>query len=170
MDLSFLENALALASTAVGVTGKAATTAETIKKLFASDAKPDAGEAAKLLNSLAVELTAANMMNVDLSNALKSLSQQLKAEDDFRRERDRYEIYRTAQSDIVFKLKAEAANGQPDHYICPVCLNSDKLINFIAGEGDYKICQRNRDHIFRFKSSQQQYRSVTSRTNFDGFI
>ena len=151
MDLSAIETVIGLASTAVSVTGKAATTAEAIKKLFSSDKAPDAGEALQLVNMLAGELTAANLMNVDLSTALKTLSQELRADDQFEKERARYELYETEKKDLVYKLKEDRADGQPMHFICPVCLNRDKLISFIRGEGDFKYCQIDRKHQYQFK-------------------
>lgn len=170
MDMTQIQSAIALATTAIGMTSQAASTADLIKKLFSSSEGPDNGEASKLLNSLASELTTANVMNMQLSEALKTLSRELQRQDDFAREKARYELFQTNQRDIVFKLKAEAANGQPEHFICPVCLNNDSAINFITGEGDYKICQRNYQHTFRFASSPQEYLSAESRTNFDGYI
>ncbi|MEI9406886.1 hypothetical protein [Mesorhizobium argentiipisi] len=153
MDFSSIESVLGLASTALGATGKAVSTVEAVKKLLASEKKPQSSEAQTLLNTLATELTAANMMNVQLSEAIKALSRELKRQDDFENEKARYELFQTAQHDVVFKLKDDRANGQPSHFICPVCLNADRLISFISGEGDFKVCQKSRDHTFRFKST-----------------
>lgn len=154
MEIGTIESVLGLASTALGATGKAVSTVEAVKKLFSSEKKPENSEAQTLLNTLAVELTAANMMNVQLSEALKGLSREMKLQDDFENEKARYELFQTEQRDIVFKLKDDAANGQPLHFVCPVCLNAERQISFISGEGDYKVCQKNRDHTFRFKSTQ----------------
>ncbi|MBY5808956.1 hypothetical protein [Rhizobium leguminosarum] len=159
MDVTAIDAVLGLASTAVSVTGKAASTAEAIKKLFSSDKAPDAGEALKLVNTLAVELTSANMMNVDLSSALKTLSQELKADDEFVREKDRYDLVETDKGDLVYKLKEDRANGQPIHFICPVCLKRDRLISFIRGEGDYKVCQTEPKHHYQFKHTPLPTRS-----------
>src|SRR3954452_10403814 len=89
MDFSQIESVLGLASTALGATGKAVATVEAIKKLFPSEKTSDNGEAAKLLNSLAGELTAANITNVQLSEALRALSSELKRQDDFEKEKAR---------------------------------------------------------------------------------
>lgn len=154
MDFSSIESVLGLASTALGATGKAVSTVEAVKKLLTAEKKPDNSEAQALLNTLATELTAANMMNVQLSEAIKALSRELKQQDDFEKEKARYELFQTGQNDMVFKLKEGQSNGQPIHFICPVCLNSDRNISFISGEGDFKICQKNREHSFRFRSTQ----------------
>ncbi|MEO9683254.1 MAG: hypothetical protein ABJF86_10420 [Tateyamaria sp.] len=157
MEFAQIGEMIGLASSAAGATGKAADTIQTIKGLFQSGSEPDTDQAAKLLNALATELTAANMMNVEVSTALKALSQELYKQDEFEKEKGRYELYRTRQNDMVFKLKTDQSNGQPDHFICPVCLNRDKLVSFIVGEGDYKICQTDRSHHFKFDYTPMQF-------------
>lgn len=163
MDLTSINEALGLASNAVGLTGKAASTISAIKGLFEGGKAPDSSEATKLLNELASELTMANMTNVQLSQALKTLSHELLSQDDFEREKARYELFQTRENDIVFKLREDMANGQPIHFICPVCLNAGKLISFISGEDDYKTCQTNNTHLFRFKDTP--IRRTTKRRN-----
>ncbi|MEO9340470.1 hypothetical protein ABFT80_23955 [Mesorhizobium sp. SB112] len=150
MDYTEIEGLLGLASTALGATGKAVSTVEAVKKLFASEKKPDSSEAHSLLNTLAAELTAANITNMQLSNGIKELSGALRRQDDFESEKARYELFQTSQQDMVFKLKEDHANGQPVHFICPVCLNADRQISFISGRGDYKRCQKNSNHTFQF--------------------
>lgn len=157
MELAQIGEMIGLASSAAGATGKAADTIQTIKGLFQSGKEPDTDEAASLLNALATELTAANMMNVQVSTTLKALSQELYRQDEFEKEKSRYELFRTRQNDMVFKLKTDQSNGQPDHFICPVCLNRDKLVSFITGEGDYKNCQTDRSHQFQFDDTPIQY-------------
>jgi hypothetical protein len=77
----------------------------------------------------------------------------LRREDEFEKEKSRYELFKTGQGDMVFKLRVEMKEGQPEHFICPVCMRKDKLISFITGEGDFKVCQTNREHLYRFSSS-----------------
>lgn len=163
MDLTIINEALGLASNAIGLTGKAASTIGAIKGLFDGEKTPDSGEASKLLNALASELTLANMTNVQLSDALKKLSQELLRQDEFEREKSRYELFETGQGDILLRLRASAANGQPSHYVCPVCLNRDKLISYVTGQGDYKLCQTNNTHAFRF--SETEYRRAMRSNN-----
>ncbi|MBD9453547.1 hypothetical protein IB244_18595 [Rhizobium sp. RHZ02] len=151
MDMTMLQTALGLATSAVGLTGKAAEVAGVVKGLVSSGKSEDANEAAKLLNVLAVELTSANVMNMQLSDALRRLSDELRKEDQFEQERARYVTHRTSQDDIVYKLRPEfASENEPEHFICPACLNKDRLFIFITGQGDYKICQINHEHTYRF--------------------
>lgn len=150
MELSVVAEVIGLASGAAGATGKAAETIKTIAGLFNNGKEPDTDEAARLLNVLAAELTSANMMNVQLSNALKILSQELHKEDTFQTDKARYELWHTNEDDLVFKLKEDVHSERPLHFICPVCLNRDKLISFITGSGDFKTCQTNSSHLYRF--------------------
>ncbi|NLS04612.1 hypothetical protein HGP14_14735 [Rhizobium sp. P32RR-XVIII] len=150
MDLTTIETVLGLASSAVGVTSKAASTADAIKKLFSSEkAAPDNGEAMKLVNALAGELTTANVMNVQLSEALRRLSDELRKEDEFAKEKARYALIATERKDMVYRLREDAANGQPIHDACPVCMHEKKIM-YIRGEGDTRHCQANNHHIFRY--------------------
>lgn len=166
MDMMQIQSAIALVTSAIGITNQAASTADVIKKLFASKDDSDDGETSKLLNTLAAELTAANVMNVQLSEALKTISRELARQQEFEKEKDRYELFETGQGDLLLKLKTSVANGQPSHYICPVCLNRDKLISYVTGQGDYKLCQTNSAHTFRF--SQAEYnRAMRANDDWD---
>ncbi len=150
MDITQLGAIVGLASSAVGLTDKATSTVASIKELFEGDKAPDSGEATKLLNTLAGELTSANMMNVQLSTMLKALTDELQREDAFAAEAARYELIETGQNVMIYRLKESEANGEPIHYICPVCLKRDRLISYADGNGDFKVCQTNREHVFRF--------------------
>lgn len=162
MDLTTINEALGLASSAVGLTSKAASTISVIKGLFEGEKTPGNSETSKLLSSLVNELTMANMTNVQLSQALKVLSQELLRQDEFEREKARYALFQTGQGDIVYTLKEDMADGQPMHFICPVCLNRDKLISFIRGEGDYKQCQSDKKHLYQFKNTPRKQRIARS--------
>lgn len=157
MDLTAIQNALALVSTAVTATGQAATTADAFKKLFASG-KPSDEEGAKLVNTLATQLTTANMMNVQLSDTLKTIQKELQQNDEFEKEKQRYQLIQTPADDIVYHIRDDMRNGQPDHYICPVCL-SDKIFSFVTGGGDFRHCQRNREHRITFNHPRPLSRS-----------
>lgn len=158
MDFTQISEILGLASSAVGVTSKAVATASDIKALLTQKKPADPAETTKLLNLLAADLTAANMTNVQLSAALKILTTELKEQDAFEKEKSRYKLFKTGQNDMVFVLKDDAAEGQPIHFVCPVCLNRDKIFSFVTGEGDYKYCQTDKLHVFQF--SDTPYRSA----------
>ncbi|MEP3674371.1 hypothetical protein [Sulfitobacter sp.] len=151
MDIAAITQAIGLATTAVGATGKAADTINSIKGLFDGDKEPDTGEATRLLNTLAVELTTANMLNVQISAALKTLSQEMIQQDQFETEKARYEMFETRGGALVFRIREEMRNGQPSHYVCPVCLNRDKLFSYVTRGYSSYVCQTNRDHFFDFE-------------------
>ncbi|WP_127559069.1 hypothetical protein [Nioella ostreopsis] len=153
MDITQLTEVLGLASSAAGVTNKAASTIATIKGLFDDGKAPDSEQATALLNSLAIELTTANMMNVQLSDALKELSRELQRQDEFEKEIARYELFETPLGDVLYKLRDDMRNGQPPHFICPVCKNRDRLISFVTGNPYNKACQTNSTHHFIFQKS-----------------
>lgn len=153
MDVAQIGEYIGLATNAAGLTGKAADTIGSIKALFEGGKTPDGEQVQRLLNTLATELTSANMMNVKISEALRNLSQELQKQDEFEKEKARYELFETMESDMVFRLKKDSANGQPIHFICPVCLNRDKLISFITGDQYYKRCQTDASHGYDFQQS-----------------
>lgn len=154
MDMTGIQSAIALVTTAIGMTNQAASTADLIKRLFASDERPDDGEASKLLNALASELTTANVMNMQLSEALKTLSRELQRQDEFEREKARYELFKTSAGDLVYRVREEMREGEPIHFVCPACLKKDRLISFIQGEDDYRTCQVDRAHNYTFSKTE----------------
>lgn len=120
MDQVQIQAVLGLASGAVGLTGQAAATAESIKFVFAGGVKRDSAETNQLLNTLAGQLTSANVMNVQLSSALKEIASQVEADNRFERQISRYRLLPTSLGDMVFVLRDEHANGDPIHSTCPV--------------------------------------------------
>jgi hypothetical protein len=162
MDVTQIGEYIGLATSAVGLTGKATDTIGSIKALFEGGKTPDSEQVQRLLNTLATELTSANMMNVQISEALRNLSQEIQKHDEFEKEKARYELFQTNESDMVFRLKEDAANGQPVHFICPVCLNRDKLISFITGDQYFKRCQTDPSHGYEFQQSPPLTRSYDS--------
>ncbi|MBX5149572.1 hypothetical protein HJB78_00945 [Rhizobium lentis] len=156
--LQTLQEAIAFATSAVGLTGKAAEAANAVKGLLASGKPGDAGEAASAVNALLTELTSANMMNLQLSKSLRDLSVVLEREDQFAQQRARYKLTSTPYGDLVLQLRAEKAEeGEPMHYICPTCFNKDRVISILQGDRDYKSCQVNNVHGFTF--NRVDYRS-----------
>ncbi|MEQ8899285.1 MAG: hypothetical protein RID23_19560 [Roseovarius sp.] len=151
MDFEQINEVIGLASNAVGMTSRAAATINSIKGLIEGEKKTDRGEAAELLNTLATQLTAANMTNVQLSEALRALSRELQKENEFEKVKARYELFETEAGDLVFRLKNDMANGEPIHFVCPVCLNTEKLISYVTGDETYKHCQTTNGHGFRFR-------------------
>jgi hypothetical protein len=152
VDLTAITEVMGLAGTAAGATGKATETILKIKSLFEGGGEPERGQAEAMLNTLAAELTAANMMNVQISTALKQLSSDMRRHDEFEVEKARYELFETPSNDFVYKLIEGQDQGQPSHFICPVCLTRDRLISIVRPRRnpDYKICQTDDGHMYTF--------------------
>ncbi|MFG6572543.1 hypothetical protein ACGYLO_13140 [Sulfitobacter sp. 1A13353] len=153
IGLEQLGEMLGLASSAVGLTGKATETAEKIQSLLAKKDAVDSSELMGLLNTLATQLTSVNMTNVQLSEAVKGLSRELQRQDEFEKLKANYVLFETPEKDIVYRLKDEEVDQQPAHFVCPVCLGRDKLISYIVGEDDFKRCQTDKNHTFRFRNT-----------------
>jgi hypothetical protein len=149
LDFTTIGAALGLVSTATGATSNAVALAEKIKNLVGSGDAKDSSEAVQLLGTLANELTSANIMNLELSKNLKALSQELQRHDEFEKEKARYELFETPQNDFVYRLRDELANGEPTHFICPVCLKRDKLVSFLVGRYS-RQCQTDHRHSYSF--------------------
>lgn len=92
---------------------------------------------------------------------LKTLTDELHEENNFAAAIARYELIETHQGAMIYRLRASEANGEPIHYICPVCLNRDKLISYADGNGDYRVCQTNREHVFRFNHTPTPHKTLT---------
>ncbi|QCP84719.1 hypothetical protein EYE35_03190 [Cereibacter sphaeroides] len=151
MDISQVQTVLGLAASAVGVTGQAAANVEAIKKAFSSGAHSDSGEAQQLLNGLAAQLTSANMMNVQLSTMLKDVCAAIERENKFEQRLERYRLVDTGFGEMIYTLRHECANGEPEHHICPICVEKLGKFYFITGAYDavHKTCQGCR-HPFQF--------------------
>jgi hypothetical protein len=144
MDLTSLQAVLSVATTAVGFTGQAAETIEKLKNLLPKS-KGGGDEAApeliRVINTLANQLTTVNMMNVQLSSMLRSVAYEAERENQFDREFSRYQLIQTEMGDMLYALREEAANDEPIHNICPVCVSNERLFHFVVGNGDSKQCQ-----------------------------
>lgn len=151
MDVTQIQTLLGLASGAVGLTGQAAATVEAVKKAFAGGPKSDDGEAQQLLNSLATQLTSVNMMNVQLSMALKDISAAIEDEDRFEKRLARYKLIDGGMGEMIYTLRDDRIDGDPSHYICPICLEKERQFHFVTGgKGESgKHCQGCR-HYFSF--------------------
>lgn len=152
MDFEAIGAVLGMAQTAVGLTGTAVKTADAAKQLFAKDKDKTSERASELLNDLARDLTAANVTNLQLSEALMDLSRQIRAEDAFEKQKARYELVATDEDDMVYRLREDCADGQPIHHVCPVCMNRDKLISFLRMSKNTAYCQTDHLHTYAVKA------------------
>ncbi|PSL17626.1 hypothetical protein [Shimia abyssi] len=149
MDHTQIQEALGLASSAVGISDKATKTIRAVETQLNYGSVEVEGALAELIAQLVVELTTANITNTQLYEVVKNLNRKFHENVAFEQEKARYEMVETAEGDYVFRIKDHMVDEQPIHYICPVCLNQDKRISYIAGR-HRRVCQTNRKHVFSF--------------------
>ncbi len=152
MDFTQIQALLGVAASAAGFTKDAASTVAEVKKVFAADKGSASGETQGLLSSLAEQLTAANMTNAKLSTLLVELGKTLQAESDFDERRRRYRLVDNGHGEMLWELRSEAAEGEPPHYICPICIEKTRQFHYVTGSpsAEGKYCQSCR-HFFRFR-------------------
>ena len=143
IDLTQVQTVLGLASTAVGLTGQAAATVDSVKKALSGGKGADSGKAVELLNSLASQLTTVNIMNVELSGQLRTLSKELEKDNRFEERLARYQLVDSGYGDLLYLLRGEAAKDEPEHYVCPVCIEKESRFHYVTGakDGSGKLCQ-----------------------------
>ncbi len=144
-----IQELLGLASNAVGLGEKTAQTITALRKIFERTRARSNYRVIELLNQLTADIAASDITNTQLRNALKNLSDKFLKDNEFEKEKSRYELIETGEGDFVFRIKNHMADEQPVHYVCPVCINRDKTISFIAGH-HRKVCQTDRKHVFNF--------------------
>lgn len=159
MDFAAIQAVLGLAANAVGLTKEAASTVAQVKQAVASGDGGKQREAQELLNTLATHLTVANFTNVQLSTQLKALTDALLSENEFEERKKRYQLAGTGYGEMIFVLRTDAANGDPPHYVCPICLEKERRFHFVTGpeNGEGKNCQGCR-HYFQFRPSNPSRR------------
>lgn len=152
MGFSDFQEILGLAASAVGLTKQAASTAGEVKKLFSDGGGGDSAETQELLNTLALQLTTANMTNLQLSSLLKEISEKLRAEDDFERKKKRYRLVDSGHGDLLLEFQPSGPDDDPQHFVCPICLERSRQFHYVTGSpnSEGKHCQSCR-HYFKFR-------------------
>ncbi|MEP3049443.1 MAG: hypothetical protein ABJL55_16465 [Roseibium sp.] len=110
-------------------------------KSFVSDPKTASDpEFATLVTNLISEITDAKLANLELKEALLELKQAALEAERVQAKIDRYALWQTASGAMVYRLKSEYAEEQPDHYACPVCYENAK-ISILQGSSSMKTCR-----------------------------
>jgi hypothetical protein len=149
MNPNRLQEMLGLASAAAAFCDRTIHAVSALRELL-NRAKPKRDpEVTETLKKLDADLLATAVVHARLSAKLTSLNEEISRNEEFEKERSRYELVETSEGDFVFRIKNNMADEQPIHYICPVCVNRDKTISFIAGR-NRKVCQTDRKHVFNF--------------------
>lgn len=163
IDPNQLQAALGLATAVTSATGSAVGVIQQIKGLIGPGRGDSSPELQSLVNDLAQKLTAANMLNLQLSEAVNGLANDLRRDDEFRREKARYMLFETPPGDYVMKLRDDCLNGDPPHFACPVCLHESVISVLRKGE-EFLICHRCRG-AFQI-ADRKPIRRTSSQTNY----
>lgn len=144
-----IQEMLGLASAAAGFGDRTIQTVSALREFLSRAKLKRDSQLIETLKKLDADLSAASVVNARLSAELRDLNDEVSKAEEFEKEKARYELVETSEGDFVFRIKNSMADEQPVHYICPVCVNRDKTISFIAGR-HRKVCQTDRKHVFNF--------------------
>jgi hypothetical protein len=61
---------------------------------------------------------------------------------------------------VGWRGKADTYNGEPMHFICPVCMKQNQIISYITGISEYKVCQTDTAHTFGFEQAEDLNRRL----------
>ncbi len=153
MDMADIQELLGVAASAVGLTKQAASTVGEVRKALTDKEGAASAEMQGLLNTLAAQLTSANMTNLQLSALLKEVSAKLQAEDTFAERRRRYRLVDNGYGELLWALREELRGDEPPHFVCPKCLEKSREFHFVTGSptSDGKHCQ-GCNFFFRFRA------------------
>ena len=141
MDFDFdtITRGLDLAGTGLKHSDTALTLGKKLKELIGKNGSKDQGQQRDIIIDLISELQDAKETNLNLRQQLQDLQSAVfeaqKSHDEFAR----YYLVETNGGDKIFRLKTELANGEPDHFICPLC-KEEGIKTILQGDGDYADC------------------------------
>jgi uncharacterized protein YlaI len=114
-----------------------------------------------LANSVAL---AAQERQSALAQEVNTLKQQLLNLEDWDAEMRRYELFEFPTKTLAYRLKADMANGQPIHYLCPDCINKrvPTKLQPITSDGKTLFC-----HVceFRIDTEKRQLYAASAGRN-----
>jgi hypothetical protein len=141
MDFDFesLNNAVSLAGDAGNATGKIANAITTVKGLFQNSQAGADADIKFALSDLTLQVANAQVANADLKLKLVALQEDLRRAQAFKSDLDRYELWETQTGPVVYRLKTEAQNGEPKHYLCPNCIEARRK-SILQGDRHFRKC------------------------------
>jgi Zn-dependent M16 (insulinase) family peptidase len=141
----------------------AADTGSSLRALLAND-KTASKEVKEKLSALLDEIIAAKQINIQVIDAVSALKTELDKYQRFDQLLARYQLTETAVGFMVYKVKKNADIDEPEHYICPNCVE-DKIRSILQGPSDYKSCPRYKTGI-RIHKPDMPTRAVTSKRRY----
>jgi hypothetical protein len=154
MDFNFesLNSAVSLAGDAGAATGKIANAITTMKGLFQKSQAGADAEIKLALSDLTLQVANAQVTNADLKLKLAALQDELRQAKAFKSDLDRYELWETQTSRVVYRLKNEMQNGEPMHYLCPNCIETRRK-SILQGDKLFRTCPNCKtDFLFEYLS------------------
>lgn len=144
IDADTLRTALDLVTKGSQATGSALKVIDQLKSLIGrpqvdTDKGLPKAEVEQLVMSLMTQLQDARLANIDLKEQLVELREQALKAQRSNEEFDRYELWRTAKDNLVYRLKSNEAQGSSLHFICPKC-REDGTKSILQGGKYYKTC------------------------------
>lgn len=128
------------ASTAVGSIAK---TVETVKSLVKTSEGGTNADIKLAMSDLTVQIANAQVANSDLKLRLAALQDALAEAQQFKSDMDCYQLCETPMGAIVYRIREEAREGKPDHYLCPNCVESKRksILQGHVGWRECKVCK-----------------------------
>lgn len=126
IDFQPIREALSLAGDTGSAAQKVAGALETIRSLFGS-AKVSADPDVKMaMSEMMLQVANTQAANAQLINQLTALEATLKAIQAAQTDFDRYELWKSPASAVVYRLKEGDGLGEPDHFLCPNCIEENR--------------------------------------------
>lgn len=141
INLENLEQVVTLASDTISVSKNGAALARSIQSLFKKSQAADDAELKAAISDLLAHVGNAALTNTELQMKLAELHKKAQKDDQFQRQMLRYELHETSSGGIVYRLKADQTEGEPMHYLCPNCVESDHR-SILQGDRWDKGCPR----------------------------
>ncbi|MCV0424162.1 MAG: hypothetical protein K5905_01695 [Roseibium sp.] len=108
-----------------------------------------------LVAALKSEITNANRANIAIQKTLSKIEKAALEAVVVKSKLDRYALWQTPAGASVYRLKADRAEGDPMHYVCPVCYQNAK-ISILQGsqmKKDCMVCDKS-SCTYRFEYSR----------------
>ena len=138
-DFESLQRVTEFAGELGSATGKIAKGVETVKTFLQKSESGADLEVKSALSQLALEVTTAQLANMELKLQLAALQNELTEANAFQSDLDRYELWEAPAGSVVYRLRESASQGQPLHYLCPACIER-KTKAILQGHADWKEC------------------------------
>lgn len=141
IDPEQISGLIAMARGGASMVKDASGAAQAVRDLFKGD-KVDPAAARASANDLLDQLVTLRLQQLDMIDCLARLQEEARMADELRKERARYELFRTPAGNYVLQVKFGMANDEPHHYACPNCFEDGKRSILQEFNTYFLKCQR----------------------------